>query len=213
MVTHPKKDDYGNPVRIKEPSTPTPNESWSDSSAHATTIPEHKDVPAELNGIPFKKHPTPDTWKGVHGQNNKFVEPPSLKPTNGKKSSVGVAMIEKAKDGTHRVWVVHPSNKFGGYHATLPKGTVEHGLNMQENAIKEAHEESGLKAKVTGYLGDAERTTSVARYYTGERTGGHPSDMGWESQAVSLVPVKHLHKVMTHPADATIVKELQKRYK
>lgn len=211
-MIHPKKDDYGNSVKIRDPHKPSPNEHWNDPESHATTTPNHDGVPHELNGIPFKKHTAPDSWKGVHGQGN-FHEPAFMTPKNGKKQSVGVAMIEKHDDGSHRVWVVHPTNQFGGYHATLPKGTVEHGLNMHENAIKEAHEESGLKAKLTGHLGDTERTTSVARYYTGERTGGHPSDMGWESQAVSLVPVKHLHKVLTHPSDAPIVKELQKRYK
>lgn len=212
MIIHPRKDDYGNRVRIDRPHTPSPTETWYDPEAHATTTPNHDGVPKELNGIAFHKHPTPDSWKGVHGQ-GKFSEPPIMAPRNGKKQAVGVAIVEKHNDGTHRVWVVHPTNQFGGYHATLPKGTVEHGLNMHENALKEAHEESGLKAKLTGHLGDTERTTSVARYYTGERTGGHPSDMGWESQAVSLVPVKHLHKVLTHPSDEPIVKELQKRYK
>ena len=211
-MIHPKKDDYGDSVRIRNPHTPSPTEHWYDPEAHAITTPNHDGVPHELNGVPFKKHPTPDSWKGVHGQGG-FREPPLMTPRNGKKQSVGVAMIEKHHDGSHRVWVVHPTNQFGGYHATLPKGTVEHGLNMHENALKEVHEESGLKAKLTGHLGDTERTTSVARYYTGERTGGHPSDMGWESQAVSLVPVKNLHKVLTHPSDAPIVKELQKRYK
>jgi ADP-ribose pyrophosphatase YjhB (NUDIX family) len=212
MNIHPKKDDYGSRVRIDSPHTPTSTESWSEPDTHATTTPNNEGVPKELNGTPFEKHPTPDSWKGVHGQGN-FPEPSIMTPRNGKKQAVGVAMIEKDHDGTHRVWVVHPTNQFGGYHATLPKGTVEHGLNMHENALKEVHEETGLKAKLTGHLGDTERTTSVARYYTGERTGGHPSDMGWESQAVSLVPIKNLHKVLTHPSDAPIVKELQKRYK
>jgi hypothetical protein len=33
--------------------------------------------------------------------------------------------------------------------------------------------------------------------------------MGWESQAVSLVPIKDLHKHVTHPNDAPIVKKIQ----
>jgi ADP-ribose pyrophosphatase YjhB (NUDIX family) len=212
MIVHPRKDDYGNSVRIERPHSPSSKDGWNNPESHVTTTPDHDGVPKELNGVPFKKYPTPDTWKDVEGQ-GKFSEPSPMVTKNGKKKAVGVAVLEKHSDGTHRVWVVHPTNQFGGYHATLPKGTLEHGLNMHENALKEVHEESGLKAKLTGHLGDTERTTSVARYYTGERTGGHPSDMGWESQAVSLVPVKHLHKVLTHPSDEPIVKELQKRYK
>lgn len=204
-IVHPKTDDDGRPVKIHSPSNPTSSNTWADSSTISTTVPGHTDLPDELHGVKLKPH-TQESWKGVEGQGN-FEESPMSTP-HGLKPAVGVVMMEPDK----RVWVVHPTNQFGGYHATFPKGRVEPGLNNHENAIKEVHEESGLKAKITGHLGDFSRTTTHTRYYMGERTGGHPSDMGWESQGVSLVPLKHLHEVLTNPSDRPIVAHLQRTY-
>ena len=47
-----------------------------------------------------------------------------------------------------RVWVVHPSNGFGGYPATFPKGTLDPGMLLRAAAIREAYEESGRNPKV-----------------------------------------------------------------
>jgi len=80
----------------------------------------------------------------------------------GKKQSSGVIILEP--DG--RVWVVEPTNHFGGYEHTFPKGKIDGDwLTSQENAVKEAWEESGLHVKITGYFGDYEKSTSVTRYY------------------------------------------------
>jgi 8-oxo-dGTP pyrophosphatase MutT (NUDIX family) len=173
----------------------------------ASTVPEHNDLPNELNGVKIEKAETPKSWKNVDGQGS-FNEPEFSNKTLGKKRAVGVIAVEPDK----RVWVVHPTNQFGGYSATFPKGTVEHDLNTRENAIKETHEESGLKVHLDKHLGDFQRTTSVARYYLGRRVGGHPSHMGWESQKVSLVPMDELHKVVTHPADQPIIDAIRKAH-
>jgi len=63
-----------------------------------------------------------------------------------------------------------------------------------------------------GYVGDAEKTTSITRYYLAKRIGGNPKNMGWESQGVSLVPIKDLDKVVTHPADQIIVTKIKKMF-
>ena len=80
-------------------------------------------------------------------------------------------------------------NQFAGYEGTFPKGHADHGLpNLQATAIREAYEESGMKVEITGFLGDVDRTATTTRYYTARRVGGTPTDCGWETQAVSLVP-------------------------
>ena len=76
---------------------------------------------------------------------------------------------------------------------------------MRSNAIKEAWEESGLAVQLTRHAADAERRTSFTRYYHAKRIGGHPKNMGWESQAVSLIPKSQLHNVVNHPNDAVLV--------
>jgi ADP-ribose pyrophosphatase YjhB (NUDIX family) len=202
---HPQSDDYGEPVVIKRPHTPSSIDSW-DSDQIATTVPGHENLPKSLNKLEFKSSKPPEKWQGVSGTGD--FEEPEFKKEPGYKQSVGVAMVENGK-----VWVAHPTNQFGGYSCTLPKGTVEPNLTHRENAIKETHEETGLRAEITGHLGDYRKTTSTTRYYLGRRSGGHPSDMGWESQAVSLVPIRDLHKHMTNPSDQQIVKDIQSRFK
>ena len=191
---HLERDEHGHTVTIHSPDTPTPSASWSDPEAHALITPGH-DV---LDNDPRFNEAKPD-WsdKSLHGD----FEEPALNNRSGKHLASGVIIHED--DG--RVWAVHPTNQFGGYEATFPKGKVDPGLDMRSNAIKEAWEESGLAVQLTAHAADVERSTSYTRYYHARRIGGHPKNMGWESQAVSLVPKSQLHTVVNHPNDAVLV--------
>ena len=60
------------------------------------------------------------------------------------------------------------------------------------------------------HLVDVKRSQSYTRYFLAERVGGNPADMGWESQAVMLVPVEQLAQVLNSPNDAPIVDALEK---
>ena len=108
------------------------------------------------------------------------------------------------------VWIVAPTNRFGGYDWVFPKGTVSPGMSLQATALCEALEESGLQVRITGLLGDFARTTSVCRYYLAERIGGSPAAMGWESQAVALAPLEALPDLLTAAADQPVLVALRK---
>jgi 8-oxo-dGTP pyrophosphatase MutT (NUDIX family) len=203
---HPEANDKGQPVLIKQPSHPSAPSTWDDPDAVATFVPGG-DCPARLNGVSltrWRDHPdTADGWDYVDGVNDDLVEPPMVaKP--GK--SIGAGVIIEEPDG--RVWLCAPTNRFGGYDATYPKGTAEPGLSLQANAIKEAFEETGLKVEITGFVGDFERTTSVARMYRARRVGGTPVAMGWESQAVHLCPKSHLYDLLNGWADHPVAEAL-----
>jgi 8-oxo-dGTP pyrophosphatase MutT (NUDIX family) len=206
--THPKQDERGRQVLIAAPTTPTPVANWLDPALVATVIPGGP-LPPELNGIafsPWRTAPQDDiAWSAVAGQEDADIDEPDFVPAPGKRVAAGVVVIED--DG--RVWVVHPSNAFGGYPATFPKGTKDPGVPLRATAIREAWEESGLRVVLTGFLADLTRSRSRTRYYLGRRVGGCPSDMGWESQAVSLVPRALLHTVLVNPNDAPLVALLQ----
>ena len=66
-----------------------------------------------------------------------------------------------------------------------------------------------MQVVLTGFLCDSVRSTTVTRYYTARRMGGHPADMGWETQAVHLVPKAQLANLVCHPNDQAILKALQ----
>lgn len=205
---HPRTDDYGKMVTIYHPCIPTPIPAFYDSQQIAAIIPDGK-TPSTLNSIPLTAWDSaPESfaeWVNVAGQAH--IDEPSMQPKLGKKLSAGVVTVEP--DG--RFWVVAPTNAFGGYQATFPKGTIEAGLSPQAAAIKEAFEESGLQVEITGWIGDFERTTSVTRYYFAGRLSGNPAAMGWESQAVMLVPNDKLFSLLNHPKDHELLKAIMSK--
>ena len=204
-IFHPQPDDEGKPVVIKYPSTPTEIEAWADPAAIATAVPDGR-VPNELNGValtPWADYPhTAEGWGYLDGMNEDLDEP--LMEDSSKKPAAGAVILEP--DG--RVWVVHPTNQFGGYQATFPKGRVDTGQNLQAAAIRECWEEAGLQVRLTGWLGDFDRTTTRARLYLAERVGGTPVAMGWESQSVSLVPLSKLGGLLNGAADKPVLERL-----
>lgn len=199
-------DDKGKPVTINYPTKASAADTWTDPAKVATFVPGG-DTPAALNGVAFRpwKPPADDAgWATVAGQNARIDEDP-FEPAPGKGVGTGVVVVEP--DG--RVWLTKPTNEFGGYQHTFPKGTMEPGLPMQANAIKEAYEETGLKVEITGVLGDFERTTSKARYYVARRVSGTPKEMGWETQAMRLAPVSRMKGLLNMGVDKAIVEAMQ----
>jgi len=201
-IHHPRLGEKGELVLIQAPHHASLPSTWASPDAVATFTPGG-DAPLAIGGVPlraWKDHPTTaEGWNYDDGVNHDLHET-ALRVPLGKKPSSGV-IIEEA-DG--RVWLTAPTNSFGGYDATFPKGSAEPGLSLQANAIKEAWEESGLRVEIIGLVGDFERTTSVARMYRARRIGGSPVDAGWEAQAVVLCPKGHLYEHLNGLADHPI---------
>ena len=197
MIHHPCRNDDGELVVIHRPSAPTASERWGQPGALATAVPVCG-MPASLNGIALTPAlSVPDASEAVD-------EPPFLLPP-GLKAAAGAVVVED--DG--RVWLVSPTNGFGGYSATFPKGRVDAGGTLQHTAIREVYEESGLLVRLEAHLIDVRRTQTYTRYYIARRIGGCPSSMGWETQAVHLVPADRLEEVAVHPNDAPIISALR----
>lgn len=141
------------------------------------------------------------------GQDEKYVIDPVTKEeykerfTFVKSPSSGAILMEP--DG--RMWLVEPKGHYGGYDATVPKGGVEKELNPRQNAVKEIFEETGLQAKLTGYIADMEGDTTVTRYYLGERVGGDPKLAGPEAASVRLVTPDDALKMLNRDRDKKLV--------
>jgi 8-oxo-dGTP pyrophosphatase MutT (NUDIX family) len=206
IVYHPKPNDVGQPVLLKAPSKPTPLVAWEDQGSVATVVPNGA-MPAQLNGVPFTDWSgvpkSPATWNKVVGQAD--IDEPVFNCPEGKAEAAGVVVCEP--DG--RVWVVAPSNRYAGYQATFPKGRVEKDITRQANAIREAFEEAGLQVAITAFLADSNRSLTYTRYYLARRIGGTPAGMGWESQAVHLVPRGKLPTLLNHANDKPLIEALE----
>ncbi|CAM4294479.1 NUDIX hydrolase [Vreelandella rituensis] len=220
-VFHPCPDDTGQPVILTTPSTPTSLACWEDAEAIARVVPEGP-LPARLNGLalrpfhsgeaapcdmPREVAETMQAQAPSHGIDSlsRGLEVPPLTLSPGKRAAAGAVVREP--DG--RVWVIHPSNAFGGYQATFPKGKQEPGKSLEQTAIQETFEEAGLVIALTRWLIDVPRSSSVCRYFLARRLGGSPAAMGWESQAVSLVPIARLGEVLHHPNDQPLLEALR----
>lgn len=204
---HPFPDDDGRPVRLLRPSMPTPLPHWRDPGAIATVVPGGA-TPACLNGIavaPWAAAPTYGAGWGALAGGLALEEPPFAQPP-GTAAAAGAVVLED--DG--RVWLVAPSNAFGGYAATFPKGRADPGAGLACAAIRETFEESGLQVRIDAFLLDVRRTRTYTRYYLARRIGGDPAAMGWETQAVHLVPAARLREVAVHANDEAVIAALER---
>ena len=204
-IFHPQPNERGEPVLLASPSTPTSPATWSDPRAVASVIPLGA-LPGELNGIPFAPWldlpATPAGWAQVGGQ--AALDEPVFALPPGKAAAAGVVIAEP--DG--RIWAVSPSNGFGGYAITFPKGRVDPGAGLQATAIREGFEESGLRVEIVAHLLDCARTQTYTRFYLARRIGGNPALMGWETQAVHLVPPGRLAALLDNVHDRAVIAAL-----
>ncbi len=206
QVAHSKLNDQGQPVIINSPSTPTPDTTWTDPATTAVFIPEG-DTPESIGNTKLEPwNPPQGGWSKISGVNERLDTRKPFTPNPSKQSASGVIVVED--DG--RVWLISPTNQFGGYDNTLPKGKLDPNLTMQENAIKEAWEETGLKVDIIGVVGDYEKSTSKVRYYLAKRTGGTPKSMGWEAQAVKLATLDDAKNLLNQQIDKDIISDLEK---
>jgi ADP-ribose pyrophosphatase YjhB (NUDIX family) len=205
---HPRPNDQGDPIVLRQPHQPTALAAWEQPYVLATVTPDAP-MPAAVAGLAiaaWQAAPTSNEgWKQL-AATMAFEEPPAM-AVAGLLPASGVIVVEP--DG--RVWVVSPSNRYGGYSNTFPKGKNElaQALCLSANALKEVFEEAGLQVELTGFLCDSVRSTSVTRYYLARRLGGNPAGMCWESQAVHLVPAAQLAAFVSHQSDQAIVVALQ----
>lgn len=203
-VIHPCPNDAGQTVTISSPTKPSSPEAWLDPREVAIVAPAGY-VPNILNHVACTEWcSVPNTLEGWNAIAGAGVPEPEFKASKGKAEAAGVVVRET--DG--RFWLVAPTNAFGGYTWTFPKGRVEVGLTRQASAIKEAFEEAGLQVELEAHLLDADRSTTRTRYYLAKRVGGMPASMGWESQAVALVPLSELPKYLTNKNDQPLLEML-----
>lgn len=205
-IYHPRLDEHGARLRLHAPSCEANLARLADPLADVTFVPGSI-CEGMLNGVLLAPCAPADIDAACRlaGTAAVVAEPPFVLPA-GKRAAAGAVVREP--DG--RLWLVAPSNGFGGYEATFPKGRVEPGMPLQATAIREVWEESGLHVELTAWIGDFSRTQTYTRFYLARRTGGHPADMGWESQAVHLFTPAHAYRLLNRTTDHAVLDVLER---
>ncbi len=206
-LPHPKPRPNGQIEVITKRSQPSAPETWDDWQAVATWTPESR-TPNAINGVAIQALHERRATLNLHEHADAYTfDEPAFEPPAGLAPAAGAVVVEPHG----RVWIVHPTNQFGGYRALFPKGRAERTRSLRETAVGEVFEEAGIIVQLFDFLIDMKRSETLTRYYLARRVDGSPADMSWESQAVSLVPLTKLETLLNRSVDKQIARALHAR--
>jgi 8-oxo-dGTP pyrophosphatase MutT (NUDIX family) len=102
---------------------------------------------------------------------------------------------------------------------SIPKGTPVPGETLEETAIREVREETGLSTKILERLGDitywfstrGTRHHKTVHFYLLEFLGGNMDDHDWENDFVAWVPETEARDRMSFASEITIVERAIER--
>ncbi|WP_370326722.1 NUDIX hydrolase [Euzebya sp.] len=135
-------------------------------------------------------------------------------PTKHATSAGGLVYDDRA-DGRWVVLIAH-RNAGGVLQWTLPKGGLEEGEDLEEAAVREVREETGLEARIEAKLGvvdywfvwrpDRVRYHKYVHYYLMGLQGGDFSRRDDEAEDVAWLPIDEALDRLAHPNEARLVR-------
>ncbi len=98
---------------------------------------------------------------------------------------------------------------------TLPKGTPSGGESIEQTALREVAEETGLEVRIVAPVGPIEyfftqngtRIHKTVHYFLMEATGGSLAAHDHEFDEVRWVPLDRARELMTFPTERGIVEQ------
>ncbi|KKN18408.1 hypothetical protein LCGC14_0956010, partial [marine sediment metagenome] len=165
--------EQANIPEVFETSYDHPN-SWDHETGEVTF---GKGGPAQpsvstVYGVTIGVTPLPEGWDDP----DPIMQPPFPELPSGKHISAGIVAVVppggtmSAEDAISettisRFLLTYPMNDYAGYNLTYPKGTVEKGESLEDAAVREVFEETGLSVKPVAFLGDFKGRQSVTRFF------------------------------------------------
>jgi 8-oxo-dGTP pyrophosphatase MutT (NUDIX family) len=98
---------------------------------------------------------------------------------------------------------------------TLPKGTPDNGETVEQTAVREVNEETGLEVRIVAPVGDidyfftmsGERIHKTVHYFLMEPVGGSLEEHDHEFEDVRFFPVPEALAILTFPTERQLVEQ------
>ncbi len=114
------------------------------------------------------------------------------------------------------VAIIARHSRSGHLEWCLPKGHIEKGETPEQTAVREVHEETGIKGEVTGsiatidywFTGENQRVHKLVHHFVLRQTSGHltvEGDPDHEAEDAAWVPFHELTEVLSYPNERRIV--------
>ncbi len=129
--------------------------------------------------------------------------------------SAGGVVYRRVGD-TYEIVAVH-RNRHTDW--SLPKGHIEKGETVEQAALREVKEETGLDARIVDALGEVVYfyrrpkglTRKVVYHFLLERTGGEFGPPNWEVDEVRWIDINQAHTLLTYKNDLGIVQKAKEK--
>ena len=97
----------------------------------------------------------------------------------------------------------------------LPKGAPEPGENLEQAALREVAEETGLQVAIERevgsisywFMGEGVRYHKTVHFYLMSATGGSVEQHDWEFDRVQWFPAGEALAIMTHPNERAVMEK------
>jgi 8-oxo-dGTP pyrophosphatase MutT (NUDIX family) len=98
---------------------------------------------------------------------------------------------------------------------SIPKGTPLPGESLEQTAVREVREETGLSVRILDWLGHINYAFSVrsvrhlktVHFYLLDATCGSIEDHDWEHDYVAWVPEQDVRRLMSFASELSIVEQ------
>lgn len=123
-------------------------------------------------------------------------------------------LVIRTVDGQAAAALIGRAGRAGRLRWSMPKGHVESGESLEQTAVREVAEETGITGRVVAPLGsfrytfvsDGKSISKRVHHFLLRAESGELSDDDIEVTEVAWVPVAELTRVLAYPAERRIAR-------
>ena len=135
--------------------------------------------------------------------------------------SAGGAVYKTQDNKTY--WLIikpRPSKLFPTHRFQLPKGHIQEGESIENAAIREVHEETGINGRIVSKIGYSkyplkigeERVFKIVTYFLMTYASGQPTEND-EVEKILWLPYEEAYKIITNTGEKSILEKASKMLK